>query len=534
MTDTASYFKLLFDLPVLSGTNMEVPTVDPDDPAYKLFDLFVVNNVGAVIVVEDETPVGIVTERDIIDRVLNQERDVETTTVRQIMSSPLITIEADESVREAIALLRKNDIRRLVVTEKGNLIGLTTERRLLNLAHTVYLERTRGVNAGSVDSGIEKPMVAYLSTYPPRECGIATFTQDLVDSITKQQSLSPPLIVAINDRGGYYDYPIEVKLQVERDSRESFEAMAKQIKASSIKLVNIQHEYGLFGGSWGSHLISFMEEVDKPIVTTLHTILQDPPPEAEKVMNEVLRLSDRVIVLARVGAKILEERYNTLAFNIRYIPHGCPNVPFIKSQTAKKGLGLENRYVLSTFGLISRGKGIEYAIQSLPEIVKKKPKILYLIIGETHPDVRKQEGESYRQSLSDLASELDMENNVRFVNRFLSKSDLIRFLQATDTYILPYPNRDQISSGTMLYALCTGKAIVTTPFLHAEEVINDGAAIRCDFRDPESIAREVNNLIDSKKLKDHYERQAYKYTRDKIWPNVAMSYINEFYKTLGM
>ena len=181
---------------------MEVPTADPGDLVYRLFDLFVLNDIGAVIIVEDEAPVGIVTERDVIERVLKQEKDVEATTVREIMSSPLVTIEADKSIREAIDVLRAHDIRRLVVTESGNLIGLTTERRLLNLAHTVYLERTRGVSAGSVDSGIEKPVVAYLSTYPPRECGIATFTQDLVDSITKQQALSPPFIVAINDRGG--------------------------------------------------------------------------------------------------------------------------------------------------------------------------------------------------------------------------------------------------------------------------------------------------------------------------------------------
>jgi glycosyltransferase involved in cell wall biosynthesis len=513
---------------------MEVPTADPNDLAYRLLDLFVVNNVGAVVIVEDYAPVGIVTERDIIERILKQEKDIESTTVREIMSSPLVTIEADKSIREALEVLRGHNIRRLVVTKNGNLIGLTTERRLLNLAHSVYMEMTRSIGAGTVDSGIEKPTVAYLSTYPPRECGIATFTQDLVDSITKQQSLPPPFIVAINDRGGYYDYPVEVKLQVERESQESFEDVANQIKESGIKLVNIQHEYGLFGGNWGDHLISFMEQVDKPIVTTLHTILQEPPPDAERVMDEVLRLSDIVIVLARVGAKILEERYNTLSYNVRYIPHGCPNVPFLKSQTAKKGLGLESRYILSTFGLISRGKGIEYAIQSLPEIVEKKPEVLYLVIGETHPEVRKHEGESYRQILFDQVSKLGLENNVRFVNRFLSKSDLIRYLQATDTYIIPYPNKDQISSGTMLYALCTGKAIVTTPFLQAGEVINEGAAVGCEFRDPESIARCVNTLIQSDKLKDRYERQAYEYTRDKIWPSVAMRYINEFYKTLGM
>jgi glycosyltransferase involved in cell wall biosynthesis len=513
---------------------MEAPTADPSNPVYRLFDLFVVNNAGAVIIIEDETPVGIITERDIIERVLKQERNVETTTMREIMSSPLVTIESDKSIREAIELLRTNNIRRLVVTENRKLSGLTTERMLLNLAHTVYLERTRGLKAVSIDSGIEKPVVVYLTTYPPRECGIATFTQDLVDSITKQQTLSPPVIAAINDKGGYYDYPVEVKLQVERDSKESFESVAHRINDSGIDAINLQHDYSLFGGSWGDHLISFMEETDKPIVTTLHTILQEPPPDAKRVMDEILRLSDLVIVLARVGVIILEERYEILSSKVRYIPHGCPNVPFVRSHTAKKGLGFENRYVLSTFGLISKGKGIEYAIQSLPGIVEKKPQVIYLVIGETHPEVRKLEGESYRQSLFDLVSELGVEDNVRFVNRFLSKSDLIRFLQATDTYILPYPNRDQISSGTMLYALCTGKAVVTTPFLHAEEVINEGAAVGCEFRDPKSITRKVNTLIESENLKDQFERRAYEYTRDKIWPNVAMQYINLFYETLGL
>ena len=513
---------------------MEVPTANPSDPVYRLFDLFVVNNVGAVIVVENESPIGIVTERDVIERVLKQERNIETTTIREIMSTPIVAIESNQPIRQAIEKLRSNNIRRMVVTKNRNLVGITTERRLLNLAHTVYLERTRGVGAGSIESSIEKPVIAYLSTYPPRECGIATFTHDLVDAITKQQSISPPVIVAINDTGSYYDYPVEVKLEVERDKRESFESIAQKVKESGIDAVNIQHEFGLFGGNWGDHLVSFMEEVDKPIITTLHTILQDPPPDARRVMDEVLELSDLVVVLARVGSKILEEVHDTLPFKVRYIPHGCPNVPFIKSSTAKKGLGLEDRYLLSTFGLISRGKGIEYAIQSLPDIIENRLDVLYLIIGETHPEVRKHEGESYRQSLFDLVEELGIEENVRFVNRFLSKSDLIRFLQATDTYILPYPNKDQISSGTMLYALCTGKAIVTTPFLHAEEVVKEGAALSCEFRDPASIAVNVNDLINSEEMKDQYEHMAYEYTRDKIWPNVAMKYINEFYKTLGL
>jgi glycosyltransferase involved in cell wall biosynthesis len=200
----------------------------------------------------------------------------------------------------------------------------------------------------------------------------------------------------------------------------------------------------------------------------------------------------------------------------------------------KTSLGFEDRYVLSTFGLISKGKGIEYVIKALPEIISAEPSILYIVIGETHPDVRKHEGESYRQSLYDLVNSLDVEKNVRFVNRFLSKKDLIRFLQATDTYVLPYPNRDQISSGTMLYALCTGKAIVTTPFLHAEEIIDQGAALRCDFKDPHSIAECVNRFVKDDAMRISYERKAYEISRGMIWPSVAMRYINEFYKDLGL
>jgi glycosyltransferase involved in cell wall biosynthesis len=262
--------------------------------------------------------------------------------------------------------------------------------------------------------------------------------------------------------------------------------------------------------------------------------LETPDREAERVMKEVLRLSHRVVVIARIGSRILEQIYDTLPDKVRHIPHGCPNVPFVSSKTVKNILGYNNRIILSTFGLLSRGKGIEYAIKALPDIVEKEPSVLYLIIGQTHPEVRKHEGESYRQSLIDLVKSLGVENNVRFINRFLSKNELIRFLQATDIYILPYPNPEQISSGTMLYALCTGKAIVTTPFLHAQEVIAQGAAFDCQFKDPESITWSVNALLTSKQLHDNFQRRAYAYTRDMIWPNVAMKYVNLFYESIGI
>ena len=534
MANNNSYFKILFNLPVLSSVYLEPPTVTRFESASRVIDQLVAYDVDAVVVTEDEEPIGIVTERDVVEKALKPEKDLEDTRVEEIMSSPLISIESKKSIKEALDLLRERHIRRLGVIENGKLIGLTTERRLLTLAHDTYLVRAKRRDAKVTYTATGKPVIAFISTYPPRECGIATFTSDLVDAINRQVALPPPVIVAINDEGEYYDYSGEVKLQIERDEQESYKSVASKINSSGISAVNIQHEYGLFGGSWGDYLLTFMEELKKPIFTTLHTILPDPNTDAERALKEIIRLSDSIIVLARTGSRILEERYNCIPDKIRYIPHGCPNVPFIKSETPKTSLGFEDRYVLSTFGLISRGKGIEYVIKALPEIISVEPSILYIVIGETHPDVRKHEGESYRQSLYDLVNSLGVENNVRFVNRFLSKKDLIRFLQATDTYVLPYPNRDQISSGTMLYALCTGKAIVTTPFLHAEEVIDQRAALRCEFKDPHSIAECVNSFVKDDTMRAGYERKAYEISRGMIWPSVAMRYINEFYKDLGL
>jgi glycosyltransferase involved in cell wall biosynthesis/CBS domain-containing protein len=528
-----AYFKILFELPVLSGTNFEAPTVHPQDTVSKLIDQLVVHNIGAVIALEDNIPVGIITEKDVLERVLNEEKDLNKTYVKDIMSSPVYSIESTSSVKNAIDLMREKSIRRLVVLENGSLLGITTERRLLNIAHRIYLENTRDVTQ-SISGLPEKPIITYLSTYPPRECGIATFTNDLVNSINRLNALSTPIITAINDRGSYYNYPPQVKIQIERDEIDTYYDAAEKINKSSIQALNLQHEYGLFGGIWGDYLIDFLDEVNKPIITTLHTILERPPKDAERVLKEIIRLSDRIVVIARVGSRILEQTYDTLPDKVRHIPHGCPNVPYINSDTVKEVLGFQERPILSTFGLISRGKGIEYAIEALPEIIEQKPNILYLIIGETHPEVRKHEGESYRQSLIDRVEHHGIEKNVRFVNRFLSKSELIRYLQATDVYILPYPNPEQISSGTMLYALCTGKAIVTTPFLHAQEVISQGAAIECKFKDPNSISRSVNSLLSSDINRRNFEKKAYEYSRDMIWPNVAMRYVNLFYESIGM
>ena len=533
MTSPDSYFKVLLELPVISGTNLDIPTVNPNDSVEKVIDQLIDHNVGAIIAVHKKGLVGIITEKDVLEKVLNEELEPANTQVKDIMSSPVISIESSDSVKSAIELMRKKNIRRLAVTQQGVLIGITTERRLLSIAHRIYVENVREIPE-PIEGLPDKPVVTYLSSYPPRECGIATFTKDLVDSIDRLNVLSPPIISAINDKGGYYQYPPQVRIQIDRENPESYMTAAKTINDSKIQVINLQHEFGLFGGSWGDYLIPFLEEVNKPVITTLHTILETPNKDAERVMRALIRLSHRLVVIARIGARILEQTYDTLPDKVRYIPHGCPNVPFINSETVKNYLGYKNKVIMSTFGLISQGKGLEYAINALPGIVEKTPNLLYLIIGQTHPEVRKHEGERYRQSLIDQVKSLGVEKNVRFINRFLPKNELIRFLQATEVYVLPYPNPEQISSGTMLYALCTGKAIVTTPFLHAQEIIAQGAALDCEFKDPDSITWAVNALLSSKQFHANFEKRAYEYSRDMIWPNVAMKYANLFYECIGI
>ena len=533
MTSRDSYFAILLELPVISGTNLDISTVSPSDSVEKIIYQLIDHNIGSIIVIQNKKIQGIITERDVLEKVLNVELDPSKTLVRDIMSSPVISIESNNSVKNAIDLMRENNVRRLAVTQDGVIIGITTERRILSIVHRIYVEATHEISE-SINILPDKPVVTYLSSYPPRECGIATFTKDLVDSIDRLNVLSPSIITAINDNGGYYRYPPQVKTQIERDNPESYFNAAKKINESNIQVVNLQHEFGLFGGIWGDYLIPFLDELEKPVITTLHTILETPNRDAKRVMKDIIELSHRVVVIARMGARILEQKYDTFPDKVRYIPHGCPNVPFVSSENLKKILGYKNKVVLSTFGLLSKGKGLEYAINALPGIVEKTPNVLYLVIGQTHPEIRKHEGETYRQSLIDLVKTLGVEKHVRFINRFLPKDELIRFLQATDIYLLPYPNPEQISSGTMLYALCTGKAIVTTPFLHAQEIIAEGAALDCKFKDSDSITWNVNSLLSTKQLQQDFEKRAYAYSREMIWPNVAMAYANLFLESIGV
>jgi len=372
--------------------------------------------------------------------------------------------------------------------------------------------------------------VAYLSSYPPRECGIASFTKDLLDAIDELGEHRSSKVIAINEEGAIYDYDKKVKFTIERNHIDDYIQAANYVNNSSIDIVNIQHEFGLFGGDYGDYINYFMESIKKPLIVTLHTVQKDFDPKALEVLKRLIDKSEATVVIARNAIKILRKQ-GISSKKYVVIPHGCPFIPFVSTEDAKIPLGLKGRFVISSFGLISSSKGIEYAIKALPSAIKKNPRLLYLIIGETHPEVRKNEGEKYRKKLMQLVYDLDLEKFVRFHNRFLSKRELIKYLQATDVYVTPYISPNQISSGTLIYALGAGKAVISTPYLHAQEVLAKGRGLFCKFRDSASITDCLNKLSDET-LRKNLEVKAYKYSRRFLWPNVAEEYVKLFSQTL--
>ncbi len=374
--------------------------------------------------------------------------------------------------------------------------------------------------------------VAFISTYTPRECGIATFTKDLIDSIDTLGEFAPARVISVNEIETIYDYDGRVKQQIRQDFEEDYVQAANYVNSSRVDVANLQHEFGIYGGEWGEYILSFLQNIRKPVITTLHTVQPDFEPKAREVLKEITLRSKAVVVMARAAKNILKE-YGVPNKKINIIQHGCPDIPFLKSDSVKPSLGLKGRIILSTFGLINGGKGIEYAIQALPSLVETYPNILYLIIGETHPEVRKIEGETYRMNLIRLVDQLGLKNHVRFHNRFLAKRELIRYLHATDIYITPYIGQNQISSGTMIYALGAGRAVVSTPYLHAKEVLSHGRGMFCEFKNPDSIAKEVRKLLENSTLRRDMEKKAYKYSRSFTWPRVAQKYADIFKETIA-
>ena len=374
---------------------------------------------------------------------------------------------------------------------------------------------------------------AYIATYPPSECGIATFTRDVVTSVAKYTPFSKPTVVAIRREQEIEPYERIVRFQIFKENRESYLEAAKFLNQSPVDIVSMQHEYGIYGGPDGEYVLDLLEALEKPAVATLHTVLQAPSPNQKRIIQEMSRLCDVMIVMVKTGRQILLDKYDVDPRKVTIIPHGVPNVHRVSAASVKRALGMADRSILSTFGLINRGKGLEYVIQALPKILKRHPNVIYLVLGETHPGVRRQEGESYRNMLTETVDSLGLEQNVRFNNRFLALNELVRYLCATDVYVTPYLSKDQIVSGTLAYALGCGKAIVSTPYLYAEEVLAEGRGMLLDFESPDSIADTVCRILDDKELKESLEAAAYRYGRRAAWFNVAVDYLGLFHRVLN-
>ncbi len=371
---------------------------------------------------------------------------------------------------------------------------------------------------------IAVPRVLFLGSFPPRECGIATFMNDVVTSFDREFGTRSDVIAVDEPGGDARRYGSQVVARFNQDDRESYQQIAQFIDAHPAEVLNIQHEYGLFGGERGEWLIDLLRAVEKPVVITLHTVLPEPDETMLRVTRELCEQASKVISLSETGKHLLEERYGIDSSVLRVVHHGVPDVPFQNTDAAKSSFGIGQRLVISTFGLINRGKGLEFAIQGMRQVVKRHPEALYLILGETHPVVRRQEGESYRESLQSMVLEYGLQRNVQLIDKYLDFDELVTYLQATDIYLTPYLNPVQIVSGTLAYAVGCGKAIISTPYLYAQELLAHNRGFLCSFRDADSIAEDLMMLLDDPSLRRATERRAYRFGRQMTWPHLASDY----------
>ena len=370
--------------------------------------------------------------------------------------------------------------------------------------------------------------MAFIGNYLPRQCGIATFTTDLCEAIAAQYSQTTCIALPVNDIEAGYAYPTRVRFELTEKDIDSYHRATDFLNINNVDLVCLQHEYGIFGGLAGSHILVLLRELRMPIVTTLHTILHDPDPDQRRVLEEVAALSDRLVVMSERGAEFLHEVYGVLPEKIDLIPHGIPDVPFVDPSFHKDLFGVEGKIVLLSFGLLSANKGIENVIAALPAILARHPNVVYIILGATHPHVVRNEGETYRLSLQWLAQEKGVEGHVIFYNRFVSLEKLVEFIGAADIYITPYLNAAQITSGTLAYTLGAGKAVISTPYWYAEEMLAKGRGALVPFRDPVALADQVIDLLDNEAKRHAMRKRAYVFGREMIWPQVARRYMESF------
>ena len=379
--------------------------------------------------------------------------------------------------------------------------------------------------AAAQNIGISLNRTAIIGNFPPRQCGLATFTRDMYNCLHKALPGARWDVIAMNDPGNTYDYPAEVTRQIPQNDVEAYIHLADELNASDTQVLFVQHEFGIYGGPSGAYLLDCLERLHMPIVTTLHTILETPNEEQKRVMDGLIRVSATLVTMARKGADILKRVYGVPESKIAIVPHGAPSRPLQDTETFKAHHGLSGKKVLTTFGLLSPNKGIETVISALPEVVRGTPDLVYLIVGATHPHLIRHEGEKYRDSLKIMARELGVENHVRFVDKYLSDNDLIDILQATDVYVTPYLTEMQITSGTLSYAIALGRPVVSTPYWHAQEALANGVGVLCPFHDSDAFGKAIAALMEQDATREAMSRKAYMYGLSSRWSAVAQAYI---------
>ena len=387
-------------------------------------------------------------------------------------------------------------------------------------------KETTMVKYGTSNGTIKR--IAFIGNYLPRQCGIATFTTDLCEAFAAEYSETSCIALPVNDCEAGYAYPPRVRFELAEKDIRSYRRAADFLNINNIDLVCLQHEYGIFGGRAGSHILALLKELRMPIVTTLHTILDNPNPDQLKVLKEIAAVSDRLVVMSKRGVIFLREIYGVSNDKIDLIPHGIHDVPFVDPSFHKDLFGVEGKIVLLSFGLLSANKGIESVINALPAILAEHHNVVYIILGATHPHVLLNEGETYRLSLQWLAQEKGVEGQVIFYNRFVGLEELIEFISAADIYITPYLNVAQITSGKLAYTLGAGKAVISTPYWYAEEMLAEERGVLTPFNDPVALAANVNDLLDNEAKRHAMRKRAYMYGRSMIWPQVAERYMESF------
>lgn len=374
--------------------------------------------------------------------------------------------------------------------------------------------------------------VCFIGTYPPRECGIATFNCDLRNSLVTQAPDVRTDVIAISNSPARYNYPSEVVFEIRRDRRGDYHRAAHYINFSGADLVCLQHEFGIFGGAEGRHISALLDDLRKPVVTILHTVLREPTPGYRESFLKVAEASDSLVVMTGTAATTVKQVYGVSDEKISIIHHGVPDVPFIDPNYFKDKFGVEGRLVILTFGLLSRNKGIEMMLEALPAVVKRHPHVVYIVLGATHPEVKRRDGDEYSLRLKRRVRELEIKEHVIFHDRYVDFTELCEFIGASDVYVTPYQSKEQMVSGTLSYAVGMGKAVVSTPYLYAEDLLQDGRGRLVSFDDPAEMSQALIELIENKRLRHRMRKKAYEYGRQMVWSEVGRRYL-ELFERIG-